>query len=108
MHEIELLADEATLTIFGDRARFAPPGVAGGGPAERNVVSYGDPGDMQTPPLGAKLAAAPFRKGQRVRVETPGGGGFGDPAMRDPKLIERDRLLGYTGQEASPRTPAPA
>ena len=58
---------------------------------------------MTEPPLGAKLAAAPFHKGQRVRVETPGGGGFGDPRQRDPKLVERDVERGYLTPEAAAR-----
>jgi N-methylhydantoinase B len=36
-----------------------------------------------------------IKAGQRVRLETPGGGGWGDPAKRDPAAIERDRRLGY-------------
>jgi N-methylhydantoinase B len=103
VHELELLADEALLTVFGDRARFGPPGIAGGGPGAANVVRYGDPDAMTVVPLGAKLAAAPFRKGQRVRFETPGGGGFGDPAARDPALVARDVRLGYLSAGAAER-----
>ncbi len=34
--------------------------------------------------------------GQRVRLETPGGGGFGDPPTeRDPARVARDVRLGY-------------
>lgn len=32
---------------------------------------------------------------RRLVLELPGGGGFGDPAERDPEAIERDRLHGY-------------
>jgi N-methylhydantoinase B len=34
-----------------------------------------------------------------VRVSTPGGGGFGDPAKRDPALIARDVARGYYTDE---------
>jgi N-methylhydantoinase B len=30
-----------------------------------------------------------------VRVSTPGGGGFGDPAKRKPEAIARDVAKGY-------------
>jgi len=68
-----------------------------------NVVSYGTPGAMQLPPLGAKITATPFRKGQRVRLETPGGGGFGDPAQRAPALVANDVALGFLTPAAAAR-----
>lgn len=37
----------------------------------------------------------PVPKGTRVKIMTGGGGGFGDPAERDPALLERDRIDGY-------------
>jgi N-methylhydantoinase B len=39
---------------------------------------------------GVKLAA-----GRRVRLETPGGGGWGLPNSRDPVATARDLALGY-------------
>jgi N-methylhydantoinase B len=33
-----------------------------------------------------------------VRLETPGGGGFGDPAARDPARVARDVRLGYVSR----------
>ncbi|TIX44457.1 MAG: hypothetical protein E5V19_00950, partial [Mesorhizobium sp.] len=36
-----------------------------------------------------------LRAGDRVRVGTPGGGGYGDPLARDPELVLRDVRLGY-------------
>ena len=43
----------------------------------------------------------PLAPGDRVRVKTPGGGGYGDPMTRDPALVARDVALGrYTASEA--------
>jgi N-methylhydantoinase B/oxoprolinase/acetone carboxylase alpha subunit len=43
----------------------------------------------------------PLKAGDRVRVETPGGGGYGDPRERDPGLVQRDVAMGYyTSEEA--------
>jgi len=36
-----------------------------------------------------------------VRLETPGGGGFGDPAERDPARVARDVRLGYVSRAAA-------
>ncbi|MFT5067968.1 MAG: N-methylhydantoinase B, partial [Reinekea sp.] len=39
--------------------------------------------------------------GQRLRLSLPGGGGFGDPTMRDPEQVGADLAAGYiTAQEA--------
>ena len=36
-----------------------------------------------------------------MRVGTPGGGGYGDPLMRDPALVLHDVAMGYyTRQQA--------
>jgi N-methylhydantoinase B len=34
-------------------------------------------------------------------LETPGGGGFGDPATRDPARVVRDVRLGYVSRLAA-------
>jgi N-methylhydantoinase B len=38
-----------------------------------------------------------------VRLETPGGGGFGNPFSRDPARVARDASLGYVSREAARR-----
>jgi N-methylhydantoinase B len=43
----------------------------------------------------SKVTNVALRAGQRVRLETPGGGGWGEPAARDAKAAERDHAMGY-------------
>ena len=38
-----------------------------------------------------------------MRLETPGGGGFGDPLTREPAHVARDVRLGYVSREAARR-----
>jgi N-methylhydantoinase B len=38
-----------------------------------------------------------------VRLETPGGGGFGDPCARDPARVARDVRLGYVSHGVARR-----
>jgi len=38
-----------------------------------------------------------IRAGERVRLETPGGGGWGEPRDRDRRRVARDVRLGYVG-----------
>lgn len=44
-----------------------------------------------------------MRFGDLCRFSQPGGGGFGDPRLRDLGLIERDIRLGYVTAEAAAR-----
>jgi N-methylhydantoinase B len=58
-------------------------------------------GATHVPPHLSKEQDIPLRAGDRVRVATPGGGGYGDPHKRDRALVERDVALGYyTRQQA--------
>jgi N-methylhydantoinase B len=72
--------DRATVTLVSERRRFAPWGLAGGGDATpgRNTLFRAD-GTVED--LGAR-AQVEVDNGDRLRVETPGGGGWGDPADR--------------------------
>jgi N-methylhydantoinase B len=100
VYEIELLEEEADLFLFGERGRFPPRGVAGGGDAALNRFTYPVDGAPTHPPLASKLHGAKLRRGERVRLETPGGGGYGDPARRAPEARARDLALGYVTKVA--------
>jgi N-methylhydantoinase B len=76
------------VSFMAERTRFAAPGLAGGGP--------GGLGDVRV--NGRRIdnrRQHVLRKGDTILVRTPGGGGWGRPARRDPALAERDRRLGY-------------
>ena len=51
--------------------------------------------------MSSKITDVKIRKGQRVRLETPGGGGYGQPSERDPALVARDLRLGYISEAAA-------
>jgi len=69
----------AEVTILSDRRRRAPWGLAGGMPGKpgRNVLVRG--GRARLLPGKVRFDARP---GDRLRIETPGGGGFGEPPRR--------------------------
>jgi N-methylhydantoinase B len=100
VYELELLEEEAEFFLFGERGRYAPPGVVGGGPAARNRFTF-DGG--REPPMASKMVGHRLRRGDRLRLETPGGGGYGPPAERDPAAIARDLALGYVTEAAARR-----
>jgi N-methylhydantoinase B len=74
VREVEVLAD-STVTILADRRKFPPYGLAGGDdgmPGRTEVLRN----DGQTELLPGK-GSTQLRRGERVRIETPGGGGWG-------------------------------
>jgi N-methylhydantoinase B len=69
IREVEALAD-MDYSLLTERRRHAPPGAEGGKPGEpgKNVLD-----GEELPPK----ARGTLRTGQRLRIETPGGGGYG-------------------------------
>jgi len=96
VYEIELLEAQAEAYLFGERARSSPKGVAGGGPASPNRFSYSQRGRWLEPPMGSKMVGIRLERGDRLRLETPGGGGYGPPAGRSAAARAADAALGYT------------
>jgi N-methylhydantoinase B len=101
VYEIEVLEESAEAFLFGERGRHAPKGVAGGGDAALNVFTYENGGDRLTPPMASKMVGIKLKKGEAVRLETPGGGGYGPAPGRDPALVARDVRLGYIAAAAA-------
>lgn len=66
-----------------------PAGVDGGhdGRRARLVRNYGT---GQATELFSKTANIELAEGESVRIETPGGGGYGDPAQRPAHALARD------------------
>ncbi|MFQ5565726.1 MAG: hydantoinase B/oxoprolinase family protein [Paracoccaceae bacterium] len=95
IYEIELLEEEATAFLFGDRGKFPPRGVAGGEDAAMTRFTFPGPDGPTQPPMASKIVDVPLRRGDRVRLETPGGGGYGDVIERPGEAWERDLALGY-------------
>ena len=99
IYEIELLETQADVFLFGERGRFAPPGVAGGHAAALNRFAYQHAGGEHTPPMASKMVGIRLERGRRVRLETPGGGGYGDPFERDPEAVLADVRRGFVSRE---------
>ena len=97
IYEIEALAPGTTeVFLLGERGRFPPFGVQGGGPAALNRFSWTTDGARwQTPPLASKIVGVELPTGGRLRLETPGGGGWGNPAERDAGAQADDLRHGY-------------
>lgn len=99
IYEIELLEKQADVFLFGERGRFAPPGVVGGGAGALNTFHYEQADGEHVPPMASKIVGVHIDRGQKLRLETPGGGGYGHALDRDPESVARDLRLGYITAE---------
>jgi len=95
IYEIELLDKEATVFLFGERGKYAPKGVVNGGDGAKNRFFYETDDGFKEPELVSKITGVHIKQGQRLRLETPGGGGYGDPADRNPDAIAHDVTESY-------------
>ncbi len=92
--EIEILAREAVLTIRTDRRDHLPYGLNGGSPGSPswNIVNPGTPGERILPVLPTE--AVRLVQGDLFKHVLAGGGGWGDPLMRDSQAVLEDVLDG--------------
>jgi N-methylhydantoinase B len=74
-------------TMLADRVRFAPWGLFGGG--EGRLARYLLVSDGKVGPIPSK-SSTQLKKGNVVRVETCGGGGYGPPWERPADSVLRD------------------
>jgi N-methylhydantoinase B len=85
---------DCRLRVDGSRIRTAPWGLDGGQPGAKASFDFG--GSNQV------LGGVTLRPGQIVELVTSGGGGYGDPALRDPIAAEQDvrelRFLARAGE----------
>lgn len=106
IYELEMLEEQTEVTLFGERGRFAPQGVLGGDAAVSTRFSYETDEGWKQPQMASKILGVPLAKGQRLRLETPGGGGYGPVAERPLDAIEADVVLGYvSATDAAERYP---
>lgn len=88
--EFEVTSDTPIGVIFmAERCRFPAPGVQNGQPGAAGEVRI----DGVEVDYRRNLV---LRKGQRIVLRTPGGGGFGAPALRDQAALSWDERQGYT------------
>jgi N-methylhydantoinase B/oxoprolinase/acetone carboxylase alpha subunit len=80
VREYEMLADGISFTHRGERHFSAAPGLNGGGEglSARSVIVRAD---GRTEEIPSKVLTV-LNRGDRVLIETPGGGGYGDPQRR--------------------------
>ena len=74
--------------LMGQRTEFPATGLAGGGDGSRRL--YDVNGEVVDPKARIEL-----NPGDRITMREAGGGGYGDPAERDPSAAQADLERGY-------------
>lgn len=108
---LEVAADTISVSALADRAGQAPWGLFGGGdgsltrieisPAESGeFVSFQEHFGLVSP---TKFTNVRLHRGDRVKLTSPSGAGYGPPEEREPALVAADVCDGYVtaGQAAS-------
>ena len=78
-----------------ERVHFPPRGRDGGGEGAKGKLSLTS-GDVLR-----NKGFQPIPKGERLIVEMPGGGGYGDPKSRDPESVAADVRAGFIDRAAA-------
>ncbi len=92
---MELRRGAAKASFVMDHGRSGPQGALGGRDGAVNTVTVWQDGIAHRPPHLSKEQDIPLAVGDRVHVQTPGGGGYGPAMIRDPHAVVTDVLLGY-------------
>ena len=83
--ELEMMQDDVAYTGLGDRHKIPIHGGLDGGKEGAAGAFYRVTPDGTITKMGHKTTSFPLKKGDIIRVETPGAGGYGDPMKREPE-----------------------
>ncbi len=91
--QIRAVRDGVIFSVRSDGHLLGAPGLAGGKPGRtaRLIRNFGTDREEE---LSSKTASIVLAAGETVRIETGGGGGYGDPAERDPAAVTADLRSG--------------
>ena len=89
-----------TLSTFGNRERFGPPGVFGG-QVGRTAGMALNPNTEREQPLPVFSVLVPVAVGDLLSFWSAGGGGYGDPLERDPERVLNDVIDEYVSMEGA-------
>jgi N-methylhydantoinase B len=84
----------AVVSYASDRARSISWGLNGGLPSTPNGV-WANPGTPEEEYVGAFFSGRPVTSGQSFVRPSAGGGGYGDPLLRDPEAVLEDVVDEY-------------
>ncbi|MCD2138556.1 hydantoinase B/oxoprolinase family protein [Salinicoccus halitifaciens] len=95
--EIQMLEDGFSFTLTADRAKYQPWGLFGGegGQTSQCTLFTSDGEEIKIKSKETRTV----QKGDSIRLQTAGGGGYGDPKERSREAVERDIALCFISEE---------
>jgi N-methylhydantoinase B len=103
VREYEILDHEARFSLRSTKHSVAPKGIQDGHPGRTGKCAI-NPGTPKEKVLPSRYSDLTLHPGDVVRLETPGGGGLGNPLERDPLRVLRDVVSGYVSEQAAAET----
>ncbi|WP_298812662.1 hydantoinase B/oxoprolinase family protein [uncultured Roseibium sp.] len=100
VREYEILAEETMVAIRIDSVKNPPWGIHGG-KSGRHGVAVVNPGTEAEIRLDPLSDGNMLKRGDILRIQTGGGGGYGHPYDRPAEAVLRDVLGGFVTQEAA-------
>ena len=99
--DYRVVDDEIHLSGDYGRHKFPPWGAAGGreGSPSLAQIARADGGEE----VHQRAVRLPVKKGERIRIVTPTGGGYGDPRSRPREKVLEDVKNGYVTREQARR-----
>jgi N-methylhydantoinase B len=91
----------AELTVMMERTKCPPWGIEGGQDGATGRVEVHR--EHQTAPEILLKGSAKLQAGDRILLFSAGGGGFGDPELREQEHIQRDVRRGYISSQDAQR-----
>ena len=103
--DVLILGESAVLSVLSEKNTIPPYGVNGGSDGTVNRFTVIRDGEVIEPsPVPGKVSGFPLVCDDIVRIETSGGGGYGDPLARDCEDVRIDVRRGYiTAKQARAR-----
>ena len=100
IRDVRLLAPEGTFGLRVENSRFPAWGVSGGkaGGTSSVILNPGRADEREVRPFSDDN---PWQAGDLVRIQTAGGGGWGDPLEREIHLVEKDVRGGFVSLKSA-------
>jgi N-methylhydantoinase B len=109
VRELEFVGDVVTVSVLADRAKEPPWGLFGGHPGSLTRVELQVAGDaafrtfqehfgLVSP---TKFSNVRLARGDKVRLTSPSGGGYGNPLQREAALVEADVREGFVSRNSA-------
>ena len=99
--QIKVLAPDIVFSARSDSHTVGVPTGVDGGRDGRRARLLRNPGSKNEEALFSKTANIKLQAGESIRIETPGGGGYGDPSKRDPARLRQDVLDGLVSSASA-------